>query len=56
MFSPSYMILSCQRLDIAISVDLDEAAHYELPHLDLHCLQIKTKIISGALTVYSYLR
>ena len=23
----------------ANSVDPDEAAHYELPHLDLHCLQ-----------------
>ena len=25
----------------ANSVDPDEAAHYELPHLDLHCLQIE---------------
>ena len=24
----------------AYSVDPDEAAHFELPHLDLHCLQI----------------
>ena len=23
----------------ANSVDLDEAVHHELPHLDLHCLQ-----------------
>ena len=25
----------------ANSLDLDEAAHYELPHLDLSCLQIQ---------------
>ena len=25
----------------ANSVDSDEVAHYEPPHLDLHCLQIK---------------
>ena len=24
--------------EFAISVDLDEVAHYEPPHLDLHCL------------------
>ena len=26
---------------MANSVDLDEVAHYEPLHLDLHCLQIK---------------
>ena len=27
-----------QIAEFANSIDLDEVAHYELPHLDLHCL------------------
>ena len=39
---------------MANSVDLDEVAHYEPPHLDLHCLQIKS-FVAGTkeLTVFS---
>ena len=29
------------KADMANSVDQDEAAHDELPHLDLHCLWIQ---------------
>ena len=35
-----YIILRIQRLR-ANSADLDEVAHYEPPHQDLHCLQIQ---------------
>ena len=36
---PSYIILRIETKDIrANSVDPDEVAHYELPHLDLNCL------------------
>ena len=31
---------------MASSADSDEAAHYEPPHLDLHCLQIKLPVVS----------
>ena len=40
MLSPSYILLRIQRLE-GNSVDLDEVAHYEPPHQDLHCLQIQ---------------
>ena len=38
MLSPSLIILKIQR---ANSVDLDEVAHYEPSHQDLHSLQIQ---------------
>ena len=40
MLSPSYFILKIQRQE-GKSVDLDEEAHYDPPHPDLHCLQIQ---------------
>ena len=40
VFHPSYIALRIQRKKRANSMASDEAAHYELPHLDLHCLQI----------------
>ena len=40
-FCPGYNVLRIQRLANLNSVDLDEAAHYELGHLDLCCLQVK---------------
>ena len=40
MLGPSYIILRIQRLE-ANSVDLDEVAHYEPPHIDLCCLHIQ---------------
>ena len=42
MLIPNYTILRIQRLEgKQCSVDLDEVAHYEPPHQDLHCLQIQ---------------
>ena len=38
----------------ANSVDQDEVAHYELPHLGLHCSQIQLFSVLGAFSV-SYL-
>ena len=32
-------------VEFANSVDSDEVAHYEPPHLDLHCLQIQLHYI-----------
>ena len=58
--SPSYIILRIQRLE-ANSVDLDEVAHHEPPHQDLHCLQIQllsslvlfsATFISGIIILY----
>ena len=47
MFHPCYLILRVQN-----SVGIDEAAHYEPPHLDLRSLQIQLLIfISGAQSV-----
>ena len=40
MLRASYVTLRIQR-QYANSVDPDEAAHYELPHLDLRCLQMQ---------------
>ena len=40
MFHPSYIILRIQNQRANI-VDLDEVAHYEPPHQDLRCLQMK---------------
>ena len=40
-----------QRLLKVNSVYPDEVAHYEPPHLDLHCFQNSTVFISGALRV-----
>ena len=40
MLSPSYIILRIQRPG-GNSVDLDEVAHDESSHQDLHCLQIQ---------------
>ena len=40
MFSPCCIILRITDLR-ANSVDPDEVAHNEPPHLDLHCLQIQ---------------
>ena len=40
MFGPSYFLFRIQRLE-GNSADPDEAAHYELPHQDLHSLQNK---------------
>ena len=37
VFSSYYIIL---RIRLANSVDTEEVAHYEPPHLDLHCLKI----------------
>ena len=51
MSSPSYITLRIQRLEAEQSrpnsVDLDEEAHYQPPHQDLHCLQIQVFFISG---------
>ena len=41
----SYIILRIQRLDDK-QCRSDEAAHYELPHLDLRCLQIQLHVLS----------
>ena len=38
--NPCYFIMRIQR-QRANSVDLDEVAHYEPPHQDLHCLQMQ---------------
>ena len=38
MLNPSHIIFRIQR---ANSLDLDEVAHYELPHQDLRCLLIQ---------------
>ena len=32
--------------ELANSIDLDEAAHHEPPHLDLHCLPSSLLILS----------
>ena len=43
-FASAELKMFCVRCIIkekrADNVDPDAAAHYELPHLDLHCLQI----------------
>ena len=41
MSSPSYIIIGDSKTRGRNSVDLDEVAHYEPPHQDLHCLQIQ---------------
>ena len=41
MFSPSLIIFRITRIERGQSLDLDEAAHDESPHLDLPCLQIQ---------------
>ena len=33
-------------VEFANSVDLEETAHYELPHLDLHCLPCYLSILN----------
>ena len=40
MLSPSYIIENSKTRG-QNSEDLDEVAHYEPPHQDLHCLQIQ---------------
>ena len=40
LLSPSYIMLRIQRLD-GKQCRIDEVAHYEPPHQDLHCLQIQ---------------
>ena len=40
-FFPSYIILRIKKINRANSVDPDEVAHNEPPHLDLRCLQIQ---------------
>ena len=42
LFSSSISI----QMQKAISADSDEAAHYELPHLDLSCLQTQLHVYS----------
>ena len=49
MFHLSF-IIKVLRLD-ANSVNPDEMAHYEPPHLNLHCLQIHTVYIFGNVSV-----
>ena len=39
MFHPKYIIFRIKKIE-GNSVDQNEAAHYELPHLDLNCFQI----------------
>ena len=46
---PFYMALLAPKpkmAHFANSIDLDEAAHYELPHLDLHCLPSSLRILN----------
>ena len=54
MFLTSYIILRTLGLG-ANSVDPDEVAHYEPPHLDLCCLQMQLFSFSGAFWAKSLL-
>ena len=38
--------LKMRIVDFANSIDLDEGAHYEPPHLDLHCLPSSLQILN----------
>ena len=37
-FHLTLVVLEIKKNELANNVDLDEVAHNELPHLDLHCL------------------
>ena len=41
-----YLYSSSPVVEFANSLDPDEAAHYELPHLDLLCLPYSLKFVS----------
>ena len=53
MFCPSRDIPKIiQRIPDKNSIDLDEVAHYEPPHLDLHCLLANSAIAGSVNSLF----